>query len=277
MAVPRGTDKLDLLLQTLGADARRKHKTLVFCNTVASCRAVEHFCSEYDIPTVCYHGDMPIPQRKEAIANFAGANADQPSGQPVMICTDLAARGLDFPGQVDHVVNFDFPRNPVDYLHRTGRTARAGNTGRITSLCSGPERILAQRIEWALGHNEPLDQLSSDKSVLPPSMQPNPTSNSSSSRNRSSSSIDSRGPGSSSRVGKFSNSSKGPGKSGSSRGPGKVAVKGAAKSSMKGLRGAARAEAMQDRAAAASVGRSRVRGKGAGGGKRSSSGKRSSR
>jgi hypothetical protein len=50
-------------------------------------------------------------------------------GHPIMIATDLAARGLDFPGRVDHVVNFDFPFTAVDYIHRSGRTARAGHTG----------------------------------------------------------------------------------------------------------------------------------------------------
>jgi superfamily II DNA/RNA helicase len=48
-----------------------------------------------------------------------------------MVCTDLAARGLDFPSRIDHVVNFDFPKTPVDYLHRTGRTARAGSSGKV--------------------------------------------------------------------------------------------------------------------------------------------------
>ena len=50
-------------------------------------------------------------------------------------------RGLDLPGRVDHVVNFDFPLNPVDYLHRTGRTARAGARGRITSLVARRDQV----------------------------------------------------------------------------------------------------------------------------------------
>jgi superfamily II DNA/RNA helicase len=82
-----------------------------------------------------------------------------------MVATDLAARGLDFPGSIEHVVNFDFPRTAIDYLHRTGRTARAGAPGKITSLVAKRDKVLADRIEWALAHNEPLDQLSSKKEV----------------------------------------------------------------------------------------------------------------
>lgn len=80
-----------------------------------------------------------------------------------MVCTDIAARGLDFKGSIDHVINFDFPRTPIDYLHRTGRTARAGGKGRITNLVAKPDRVLAARIEWALSKGEALDQLSADK------------------------------------------------------------------------------------------------------------------
>lgn len=79
-------------------------------------------------------------------------------------------RGLDIPGKVDHVVNFDFPLNAVDYLHRTGRTARAGASGKITSIVAKRDRTLAARVEQALQQNLPLDQLSADRAVLPPNM-----------------------------------------------------------------------------------------------------------
>ncbi|GFR39800.1 hypothetical protein Agub_g287, partial [Astrephomene gubernaculifera] len=175
LGVPPGGNKLQLLAEVLGADSRRSQKVLVFCNTVDSCRAVEHYAREEGLRCVCYHGDMPAEERQESMATFAGASSssssspEQPPQQPIMIASDLAARGLDFPGCVDHVINFDFPATSVDYLHRTGRTARAGKTGKITSLVTSRDKVLAQRIEYALQHDEPLDGLSADRQKLPPS------------------------------------------------------------------------------------------------------------
>ena len=60
---------------------------------------------------------------------------------------------------MDHVINFDFPLNPMDFLHRTGRTARAGAVGKVTSLVTKRDRTLAQRIEKALAAGQPVDQL----------------------------------------------------------------------------------------------------------------------
>ena len=170
--LPVQGDKLELVLQLVEADLGKQEKTIVFCNTLDSCRAVEHYCSEQGFPTVCYHGDVPLEERKIAIATFVGGG--QEGEQPILVATDLAARGLDIPGKIDHVINFDFPLNPVDYLHRSGRTARAGAKGKITSIVAKGDQVLARRIEEALAKSLPLDSLSANKKVLPPHMRPKP-------------------------------------------------------------------------------------------------------
>lgn len=88
---------------------------------------------------------------QESIATFAAAITEAEGGtpsrpRPIMIATDLAARGLDFPGTVDHVVNFDFPATSVDYLHRSGRTARAGKTGEGCAVPRGAFTVACVRL-----------------------------------------------------------------------------------------------------------------------------------
>jgi len=163
------SDKLASLLQTVSRISRGD-RIMVFCNTLASCRATEHHLAEAGLPTLTYHGDIPLGGRKEAIEEFEG----EAEKQPILVCTDLAARGLDIKGRVDHVINFDFPLNPVDYLHRTGRTARAGAPGNVVSFVDRRDQVLAGRIEEALKRDLPLDGLSGDKQDLPAHMRPKP-------------------------------------------------------------------------------------------------------
>ena len=169
LPVGPGVDKLELALQVVQGDVARGKRVMLFSNTLDSCRAAEHCLREAGVPTVCYHGDVPLEERKAAILEFSNAAADPP---PVLVATDLAARGLDVPGRVDHVVNFDFPLNSIDYLHRTGRTARAGASGKITSLVTRNDRVLADRLEDALSKGLSLDGISADRAVLPPHMRP---------------------------------------------------------------------------------------------------------
>lgn len=70
--LPPGGDKLQMLLELLQTDVQRQRKVLVFCGSMDSCRAVEHACQDNDLPTVCYHGEMPIQARKDSMAAFAG-------------------------------------------------------------------------------------------------------------------------------------------------------------------------------------------------------------
>ncbi|XP_075651413.1 DEAD-box ATP-dependent RNA helicase 39-like [Castanea sativa] len=149
-------NKLEALLQVLGPSLSKGNRVMVFCNTLNSSRAVDHFLGENQLSTVNYHGEVPAEQRVENLKRFKSDDGDCPS----LVCTDLAARGLDL--DVDHVIMFDFPSNSIDYLHRTGRTARMGAKGKVTSLVTRKDLILATRIEEALWKNESLESLTVD-------------------------------------------------------------------------------------------------------------------
>ena len=78
------------------------------------------------------------------------------------MCTDIAARGLDIP-DIDHVVIFDFPMNPIDYLHRAGRCGRAGRKGTVTSIIAKRDEVLSSAIQGAMKQGLPIDSLTAAK------------------------------------------------------------------------------------------------------------------
>ncbi|KAI5060358.1 hypothetical protein GOP47_0024778 [Adiantum capillus-veneris] len=149
-----GTEnKLESLLQVLEPSLAKNERVMVFCNTLNSCRAVDHYLNENGVTTVNYHGAVPAEERVEVLNKFRTEEKC-----PALVCTDLAARGLDL--VVDHVIMFDFPLNSIDYLHRTGRTARMGAKGKITSLVSKKSLALAELIEEAIHKGETLEGVS---------------------------------------------------------------------------------------------------------------------
>ncbi|GJS73629.1 DEAD-box ATP-dependent RNA helicase 39 [Tanacetum coccineum] len=149
-------NKLEALLQVLEPSLAKGNRVMVFCNTLNSSRAVDHFLSENNLATVNYHGEVPAVERVENLKKFKSNDGDCPT----LVCTDLAARGLDL--DVDHVIMFDFPLNSIDYLHRTGRTARMGAKGKVTSLVTRKDLTLATRVEEAMRKNESLESLTID-------------------------------------------------------------------------------------------------------------------
>lgn len=156
-----GTEnKLESLLQVLEPSLAKGDRVMVFCNTLNSCRAVDHFLTENNISTANYHGAVPADERVEALNKFKNEDGNRPA----LVCTDLAARGLDL--VVDHVIMFDFPLNSIDYLHRTGRTARMGAKGKITSLVTKRSSALAEQIEEAIERGETLEGISSHKETV---------------------------------------------------------------------------------------------------------------
>jgi ATP-dependent RNA helicase RhlE len=86
------------------------------------------------------HGNKSQGQRERALAAFKAGSV------PVLVATDIAARGIDVDG-VTHVINFDLPDVPESYVHRIGRTARAGKDGSAISLCAEDERSQLRGIE----------------------------------------------------------------------------------------------------------------------------------
>ena len=193
-------------------------RTVLFCNSVASCRSLENALKRADKrgsrwEIMPHHSAIGEKQRAENLAMFgSGASAsgsssggggrgggrggdsggrrggrgghtggrggggrggdrggdrggsravEAPSEHPMfMICTDRAARGFDFPKSV-HVVLWDWPRNPSEFLRRVGRTARAGEAGKVTALVTGRQHAIAQAVVSAARNGERLTELPS--------------------------------------------------------------------------------------------------------------------
>ena len=154
------TDKISLLVDVISSN-QRSEATIIFCNTAASVRAVQYALQESRIESLSYHGELNSAARAENLQKFRQVvESDEPN---YLVCTDLAARGLDIP-KVDHIVMFDFPLNAMDYLHRSGRTARGAGRGKVTALVAKRDKVLASGIEQAVVRGDPLDGLSSRKS-----------------------------------------------------------------------------------------------------------------
>ncbi|KAG7397806.1 hypothetical protein PHYBOEH_000187 [Phytophthora boehmeriae] len=146
--------KHSALREALHLHKQRAAKTMIFCRNSASVRSTEHMLREHGFQdAVCLHGDMPPARRHDAIDAFTSD-----SNVNILVCTDLAARGLDV-ASVKHVVMFDFPKTAVDYVHRAGRTGRAGEQGLVTSLVTKHDLTLAMSIENSKRNNSTIKDL----------------------------------------------------------------------------------------------------------------------
>jgi ATP-dependent RNA helicase RhlE len=115
-------------------------RVLVFTRTKHGADRVVRHLDATGIGAAAIHGNKSQPQRERALAGFR-------DGRPrVLVATDIAARGIDVDG-VSHVINFDLPNVPEDYVHRIGRTARAGAEGIALAFCSDEERPYLRDIE----------------------------------------------------------------------------------------------------------------------------------
>ncbi len=142
--------KVDLLAELL----RRKEigNVIVFCRTKHRTKRLAQKLARRGIKAAEIHGNRSQKQRTDALDGFRAGRYD------VLAATDIMARGIDVEA-LDHVVNFDVPPAPEDYIHRIGRTARAGETGEAYTFVSPEEEKDLAAIERALGKRVPRRRL----------------------------------------------------------------------------------------------------------------------
>ncbi len=118
-------------------------QVLVFTRTKHGADRLAKHLSQDGMQAMAIHGDKSQGARTRALAEFKEGKVR------VLVATDIAARGIDI-SELPHVVNFELPHVPEDYVHRIGRTGRAGNNGQAVSLVSGEERKQLQDVEKLL-------------------------------------------------------------------------------------------------------------------------------
>lgn len=132
----------------------RPRNAMVFCNTKKQCAEVARFLSDHDIEAAAIHGDLDQRERDQVLVQFANESC------PVLVASDVAARGLDIPA-LEMVVNVELPRDADTYVHRIGRTGRAGQSGKAFSLVAPSEVGRMRVIEDYLGNSCVCDVLAS--------------------------------------------------------------------------------------------------------------------
>jgi len=136
-SISEADQKLVILLDLF--EREKPASTMIFCRTKYGAHKLARELQRRYINAVPLHGDLSQHQRDHSMGVFRSGHAD------VLVATDVASRGIDI-SQVDCVINYDVPEDPVLYFHRVGRTARAGDTGRAFTLVSYDEQPDFERI-----------------------------------------------------------------------------------------------------------------------------------
>jgi len=141
--------------------AKPAGQTLVFTRTKYGADKLVTFLRKEGIPAHAIHGDKAQSHRTRTLDAFRSGQAD------VLVATDIAARGIDVDG-IRMVVNFDVPNDPEVYVHRVGRTARAGARGLALTLISPDEWLLMGDIEKLIGQTFPREVIPGFEPSIPP-------------------------------------------------------------------------------------------------------------
>ena len=123
---------------------------LIFCNRKSDVDILHKSLTRHKFDVGALHGDMAQTVRFATLEKFKASELR------LLVCSDVAARGLDI-GGLSHVFNFDVPHHAEDYVHRIGRTGRAGLEGHAFTIASPEDRFAVEAIEKLIGHADPAD------------------------------------------------------------------------------------------------------------------------
>jgi len=132
---------------------------IVFTSTCNAAQKLSLIVENLGLSSICIHGQMSQSSRLAALAKFKSGD------KMVLFATDVASRGLDIPS-VDVVLNYDVPMNPKDYIHRVGRTARAGRSGKAVTIVTQYDIELYKTIEAMIDKQLPEFPIDKEKALL---------------------------------------------------------------------------------------------------------------
>src|SRR5210317_327975 len=160
---PSNEDKMPLLIGLVREMG--EGRIMIFVNMKREAERVQDFLEANGIHAAAISGDVPQKKRLRMLMQFQNGEL------PVLIGTDVASRGLHIP-DVEYVINFDLPQDAEDYVHRIGRTARAGASGNALSMACETYAMSLPDIESYIGHKIPFANY--DPSDLPEIVKPKP-------------------------------------------------------------------------------------------------------
>jgi superfamily II DNA/RNA helicase len=145
----KGWDKRETLRRLIREEGDALKNAIIFCNRKVEVADLFRSLLKHDLDAGALHGDMDQRARMAMLASFRDGKLK------LLVASDVAARGLDIP-DVSHIFNFDVPIHAEDYVHRIGRTARAGRSGKSFTLVTRAdtryvdaiEKLIGQKIEW---------------------------------------------------------------------------------------------------------------------------------
>ncbi|APZ96478.1 DEAD/DEAH box helicase [Fuerstiella marisgermanici] len=161
---PKKTSVAKITQEVIHTESRNKHQLLkrlltrsvvdramVFTRTKRGANVVAQALRDADVAATAIHGNKSQNARERALSDLREGKIT------VLVATDVASRGIDIEG-ITHVVNFDLPREPEAYVHRIGRTGRAGREGIAIAFCTPAERSELKAIERLIGHKLPVGE-----------------------------------------------------------------------------------------------------------------------